>query len=200
MKTSFPLFSSPISMGQHLWKQLIASGDIIIDATMGNGKDTLVIGQILSSLGGGTLFSLDIQEKALENTQALLQEHLPNYSSFVHLLLSCHTAFPKEIKTGSVKLIVYNLGYLPGANKTLTTMTPTTMISVEKAIELLCPGGVMSLTCYPGHPEGACELQALQSMLSLLDKKLYCVTHHYWMNRSQSPSLILVQKMCTSNI
>ncbi|NDE83073.1 MAG: rRNA methyltransferase, partial [Chlamydiia bacterium] len=99
MKTSFPLFSSPISMGQHLWKQLISSGDIIIDATMGNGKDTLVIGQILSSLGEGTLFSLDIQEKALENTKALLEEHLPNYSSFVHLLLTCHTAFPKEIKT-----------------------------------------------------------------------------------------------------
>ena len=194
MQSGLTLFPSPIPMAHQLWKQVLSSGDIAIDATMGNGKDTLMLAKYLTSLGGGTVLSFDIQEKALYNTEALLKEHLPSYQTIDHLLLRSHAEFPENIQPESVKLIVYNLGYLPGGNKTLTTMTATTLQSVEKALSLLCHVGVLSLTCYPGHPEGKKEWHALQALLTNLPKNLYCVTHHQWMNRHDSPTLILIQK------
>ena len=55
------------------------------------------------------------------------------------------------------KLIVYNLGYLPGSDKLLTTKTSSTLLSVEKALSLIAPNGAISITCYPGHEEGKKE-------------------------------------------
>ena len=78
MQSGLTLFPSPIPMAHQLWKQVLSSGDIAIDATMGNGKDTLMLAKYLTSLGGGTVLSFDIQEKALYNTEALLKEHLPS--------------------------------------------------------------------------------------------------------------------------
>lgn len=193
-----PLFSSPLKLAHMLWDKLLCKNDIVIDATIGNGKDTLVLAALLSSKGGGKLWGLDIQPKALEATKALLEHEQPTFLPHLTLRFQSHENFPEELEPSSVKLIVYNLGYLPGADKTLTTQTETTLISLKKAIGLLCFGGCLSVTCYPGHPEGQREYDAIHTLFQNLNPKEFCVTEHIFTNRTLSPILVLVQKALTA--
>jgi SAM-dependent methyltransferase len=194
MRDIFPLFSSPIQLAHILWEQLLGKNDIVIDATMGNGKDTLILAKILSKRGSGKVIALDIQPKALENTLKLLNENVSEFLPNIELLLTSHENFPSEIEPESVKLIVYNLGYLPGADKELTTQTATTLVSIEKALDLLAPGGALSVTCYPGHAEGQKEHEAIKAFVKGLDSREFCVSEHVWPGRNLSPILLLIQK------
>ena len=191
MRSQFPLFNTPIDLAHHFWKGLlITSGDVAIDATCGNGKDSLALAQLLQPLDG-KLLCIDIQEKAIENTRALLQKELPDFARNVHFYQQSHEKLPA---TNAVKLIVFNLGYLPSGDKSLTTKVDSTLQSIQNALEILSLGGVISITCYPGHLEGKKEEEALLKYLSNLDPIHFCFTRFFWSNRNASPSLFLVQK------
>jgi len=191
----FPLFSSHLDLAHHYWIQVVKKGDTVIDATCGNGKDALILARLALDEEQGHLIGLDIQPEAILRTQHFLQEHLTEQAmKKISLIQQSHAEFPKNVEHSSVKLIVYNLGYLPEGNKAITTMTITTLVSVERALALLVPGGVLSITCYPGHDEGKNEEAALESWLKALSPKFYSACQHRWLNRSHSPSLILIQK------
>ena len=193
MRGRFPLFSTPHDLCQRLWRDLLCKGDTVIDATMGGGKDSLVLAQTLQELGGGTLYSMDIQELALAKTKQLFSTAKTPLVN-LHLLMSCHTTFPEEIT--SVKLIVYNLGYLPGGgNKELTTLSSTTLISIANALPILSPLGSISIMAYPGHEEGARENAAIGDTLTSLAKDRYLCSSHKILNRHLSPVLYLIQKL-----
>jgi len=184
MKGHFPLFQSPIDLAHHLWKLLIRPGDGAIDATCGNGHDTLFLARICKEV-----ISLDIQQRAIEMAQMKLENlNLKN----VQFHLMSHETFPSV--SFPIRLIVYNLGYLPGGDKNLTTLADTTLKSLQEALILLEPGGMISITCYPGHPEGAREEEALLACTERLEKGNFSVSYHTWKNRDLSPSLILIQK------
>lgn len=159
--------------------------DTVIDATCGNGQDTL----FLAKLRPRRLYGLDIQETALDNTRKLLYEN--NLDAI--LLNTCHSRFPDELEPHSVKLIVYNLGYLPGSNKEVTTCRHTTMRSLEQALLLITSGGAVSVTCYPGHPEGAQEEARILDFAAELDKTTWSCCHQRWLNRNKAPNLLIIQ-------
>ncbi len=196
----FSLFNSHLALAHKLWAELLQSGDAAIDATCGNGHDTLVLAKIL--LEGSTtsqILAFDIQAEALTRTRELLQMHLSKEAlARVKLFHQSHAQFPEEANTLPVKLVIYNLGYLPRGNKNLTTMTETTLTSVRHACELICPGGAVCITCYPGHLEGAREEKALLEELKHLSPEQWSVTHHQWVNRVESPSLLLIQKQASN--
>lgn len=89
----------------------------------------------------------------------------------------------------ALKLVVYNLGYLPQSDHTITTCVKTTLASVNLASQLVLPGGAISITCYPGHEEGAREEQALLSWVQTLDWKIF-----YYVWRPKSPTLLWLKK------
>lgn len=189
MKRQFSLFQSHIDLAHAYWKQLLKPGDIAIDATCGNGQDTL----FLAELGiVSVLYGFDIQEKALANTQERL--NALSIGCTIKLEKRSHETFPAEIQPDTVSLIVYNLGFLPGGNKELTTQRDCTLKSIKNAQLLLKAGGLICITCYSGHPEGAQEELALQEYLSSLPPQDWSYGHMFWKNRRQSPSLILLQK------
>ncbi len=195
MQQKFPLFQSHLDLAHHYWMILLKNGDWAVDATCGGGQDTLRLAKILEKAGGGGLIGLDIQEEAILRTQELLQRNLGSeIFKKIYIYKQSHVNFPELCTTVPIKLIVYNLGYLPKGNKQLTTQAKTTLESVEKALELLSPGGVMSLTCYPGHPEGAVEEKALLEMAKELPSSHWNVCYHSFPNRDAGPSLILIQK------
>ncbi len=168
----------------------LREGDEVIDATMGNGHDT----QFLCELVGesGHVYAFDVQEDALQSTRSRLEAaQLAQRATLIH---DGHQAMEAHVDH-PVRAVMFNLGWLPGAAHIVTTKTNTTLEAVRAAARLLCPGGVMTICVYPGHEEGARELDALLDWAAGLDVRVYNVLHHHFICASpQTPRLILVQK------
>lgn len=175
-----------LSFAHACWSELVQPDDLVIDATCGNGHDTLFLAKIAR-----TVYSIDIQSAAIESAKQLLDA---SSIAKVKFILGSHEVFPAEITPESVTLIVYNLGYLPGGDKTKTTMTGSTLTSIQNAQKLLKKGGVMSITCYPGHVEGKREEDAILAYCSQLNPREWTCCHHRWINRNQAPSLFILLK------
>jgi Putative rRNA methylase len=195
MRNFFPLFQSHLDLAHSYWQQFLEIGDVAIDATCGNGYDTLKLCQLALSSERGKIYAFDIQLQAIHSASRLVETHLSQELRLrVDFQHRCHSTFPEAIQPGSVKLIVYNLGYLPGGNKGLSTQKDITLQSMYQAQRLLQPGGIISVTCYPGHPEGVKEQEAILTYSSGLSPKEWSCCHHVWLNRKQAPSLLLIQK------
>lgn len=188
----FPLFQSHLDLAHSYWKTITCPGDCVIDATCGNGHDTLLLAQLVTM---GRVIAIDRQQEAIEAAKKLLSTNiLEEKRGLIDFKCQSHATFPSEIKPESIKLIVYNLGYLPGGDKNLTTLTSTTCESLENALKLICPGGAISITCYPGHPEGKLEEEALLTFSTSLSPKEWSCCHHRWTNRLKSPSILFIQR------
>lgn len=184
MRSHFPLFNGHLDLAHFWWRALVGPNDFVIDMTCGNGQDTL----FLSSLMPKRLVAIDIQPSALE--KARIVAPLAEYH------LKDHALYPHELEERSVKLAVYNLGWLPGSDKTCTTVTETTLKSVFGLLPKITLGGLISLTCYPGHTEGQKEEKALLEALQSLNPQEWNLCYHQWPNKKQAPSLILLQRQC----
>jgi hypothetical protein len=193
MQRHFSAFHSHLELAHQYWEKILQPGDWAIDATSGNGNDTLKLAQILAS--NGTIIGIDIQEEAIMRTQALLKSKLTSEAlTRIHLHCQSHTDFPIIASSHPIRLVVYNLGYLPKGDKSRTTLTTSTLESIHKALNLVMPGGAISIMCYPGHEEGAKEEKAIIEEVSQLSSHLWSASHHRFINRLASPSLILLQK------
>ena len=166
------------------WKALLNVEDVVIDATCGKGQDTEKLSLLVPL---GKVYSLDIQEQALTQAKARVT------SANVEFLLQSHITLPSCIP----KLIVYNLGYLPGGDKTITTQTSTTLISLKKALSLLACSGAISLISYSGHPEGALEEKELLCFIKSLNPSLWKVELTSWKTslRPTHPLFIWIQRV-----
>ena len=168
----------------------LREGDAAIDATMGNGYDT----QFLCGLVGesGHVYAFDVQQSALDNTAARLEA--AGLCDRAELILDGHQNMALHVHA-PVRAVMFNLGWLPGAEHIVTTKTNTTIEAVKAAAQLLLPGGVMTICVYPGHEEGTRELDALLEWAAGLDVRTYNVLHHHFICAApNTPRLILIQK------
>ncbi|MDO5426032.1 MAG: class I SAM-dependent methyltransferase [Eubacteriales bacterium] len=176
----------------HFLRNHIAPGDLCIDATMGNGHDTL----LLSELAGpkGRVLAFDIQETALEHTRKRLQEAgaPQNYE----LLLDSHEHLAQYAAPGSVSCIVFNFGYLPGGDHAKATRPESSLSAISQGLSLLRKDGLMSLCIYSGGDTGFAERDAILSYLAGLDPKQYLVIQSNYLNRPNHPPIpVLVRKL-----
>jgi hypothetical protein len=186
-------FSPHIELAHHYWSSFLNKGDCAIDATLGNGYDLLFLAKLTLEKDKGYLYAFDIQKEALEASQNLLKENLPpKFLERINLQLASHCHFT-NIKH-AVKLVVYNLGYLPKGNKEITTKVESTLKSVLDALDLVANHGAVSITCYPGHPEGKKEEAALLAFLEKLASTHWEVCYHKWLNAALAPSLIWIKR------
>ncbi len=171
-------------------RRVIREGDSVVDATMGNGKDTLFLCELVGE--SGHVYAFDVQEEAVARTRERVSE--AGFTERTTLLLSGHETMAQHVPQG-VQAIMFNLGWLPGAAHIVTTKTDTTLRAVEAATALIAPGGVVSVCIYPGHEEGTRELHALLDYAKGLSVRAYNVLHHRFSNaREGTPELILIQK------
>ena len=148
---------------KHL-KPYIHRGDILIDATAGNGHDTLFLAQQTGSTG--LVFAFDILPKALEITRKRLVENAEEKQSI--LIPAGHENIEEQIPTqhhGKTKVIIFNLGYLPKAEKEITTRAESTIAALDQSVKILSPQGIISLLIYKGHPAGKEEYTAIKNWL-----------------------------------
>lgn len=175
-----------LALAHDLWARHLRKGESALDATCGNGHDTL----FLTTLGLGQIVSIDLQPQAL----AKAKERLKGRDTGVLFLLASHQNLALLPLPTPLALIVYNLGYLPGGDKTVTTRTETTLQSVQSALPLLSPRGALSITCYPGHDEGKREEEGLLAWASSLPSEEWEVCFSQWINRAKAPSLLWIAK------
>lgn len=166
-------------------EEQVKEGDICIDATMGNGNDTLLLSRLAGS--DGQVLAFDIQEQALQAArQKLLRENAPaNYTLF----LESHTHMADHVKPDSVSCIVFNFGYLPGGDHSLATRSETSIQALEQSLTLLKKGGLLSLCIYSGGDSGFEERDALLTWLKKLDSHNYLVIRSDYYNRPNNPPI-----------
>ena len=171
-------------------RQAVAPGDRVVDATMGNGHDTLFLCTLVGE--GGRVYAFDVQEKAVESTQKRLEE--AGVLSRATLFCLGHEHMAEKV-TEPVAAAVFNLGWLPGGDHSVTTRWETTKKAVESALFLLKPLGVLVICAYPGHQEGDRERSALIGFLSALPPQRFNVLHQKFLNAgSGAPECFVVQK------
>ncbi|MFV0339084.1 MAG: class I SAM-dependent methyltransferase [Parachlamydiaceae bacterium] len=179
--------ASQIELLHFILKEQISPNDLCIDATCGNGFDTLFLARLTLS---GKVYAFDVQETALSRTKEKLEKE--GLLDRVQLIHASHKTFPEYIQEGSIKAIVYNLGYLPGSDKKVVTTKESTLESVENALKLLRQDGLLCLMLYTGHREGADEAVSLKEWAKNLPSHRYHVLHCHAMNRNLCPELMLI--------
>lgn len=136
---------------QLLWAQMLQPGDVCVDATCGNGNDTLFLANAVGP--SGTVHAIDIQQAAVDATKQCIEAALPaGHRPTLHLHRSCHSRMQELVGSNVASLVCLNLGYLPKADKAVTTTATASVAAVEAAFEVVRPGGLISVMCYTGHP------------------------------------------------
>lgn len=193
--------SPHLQLAHAYWKEHLHPGDVAIDATCGNGYDTAVLAKILLPHSNSLIIGLDVQQEAIDQTSERLKKSFPEPDlSRVMLYRRCHADIAPLPLPVPPHLIVYNLGYLPGGNKTITTKRETTLQSLKSAVDLLAKDGALSITCYPGHEEGAREEAAILEWAKELPMNYWQVSHHRWINREAAPSLLWLVKTTQGSV
>lgn len=177
-----------------LLKSAVNPGDIAVDATAGNGHDTLFLTGIVAE--EGRVFSFDVQKEAIENTRKRLEEH--GVLERVTLIHQGHenilSSVPERFH-GKITGAIFNLGYLPGGDKSVVTKPQTTITAIEQLLKIMAQGGIIVLVIYHGHPEGKMERDELLTYVTELDQKLVHVLRYQFINqRNEPPFIIAIEK------
>ena len=171
-------------------RRTLCEGDVAVDATMGNGQDTLLLCGLVGQ--SGHVYAFDVQGEALERTRARLGE--AGVLARATLLLAGHETMARHVPAGR-RAVMFNLGWLPGAQHAVTTLERTTLPAVQAACSLLAPGGIVTVCIYPGHEEGQRELAALDAWSASLAPREFNVLRHAFVNGPQNtPQLLLIQR------
>lgn len=166
----------------------IVPGGTAADFTMGNGHDTLWLARAVGP--AGRVYAFDIQQRALDSTAALLREN--DVQNVTLIKASHHLA--KEYIREKICVGMFNLGWLPGGDKSVTTLHQTTLPAIADAIEMLAPGGGLLIAVYPGHPEGELEGKLITEALSGCSRFEFTVSCLKIINSPASPFFFLVEK------
>ncbi|MBN2910734.1 class I SAM-dependent methyltransferase [Polycladomyces sp. WAk] len=186
-----------LSFSHALVRQAVGEGGIAVDATAGNGHDTLFLAECVGS--AGKVYAFDIQQEALCRTKQRLSER--GIADRVSLFHAGHHEMdrylPDETR-GKLQAVMFNLGYLPHGDPAIITRPETTLPALETSTVWLAPGGVLSVVLYTGHPGGQEEAEHVLQWAQSLSPKAFQVMHYQLLNRKQAPSLVLVEKRKTA--
>lgn len=168
----------------------INEGDVVVDATMGNGYDTKYLAEKVGDTG--FVYSFDIQEAAIKSTRKKLEKS--NLINRVNLILDGHENMDKYVKE-EVSCVLFNLGYLPRADHNVITKPNTTIKAIEHSLKLLKPHGIISIAIYTGHEGGMEEKNSVYDFVKKLDQNEFNVLESGFINQiNNPPQLILIEK------
>jgi tRNA A58 N-methylase Trm61 len=172
----------------------LTEGDVAVDATVGNGHDTVVLARAVG--GEGHVFGFDVQAEAIEQTGARLASK--DVQAEVDLMQVGHEEMDRRLPggvVGEVGAVMFNLGYLPGSASDLTTTPDTTLPALEAAVRLLRPGGVVTVVVYTGHEGGTEEAKAVDAWAADLSQAHFHALSYRFMNQQNNPPrLVAVEK------
>ena len=172
-----------------LLKSTVSTGDHVIDATAGNGYDTLFLAQLVGATGH--VYAFDVQESAIHSTLTRLGEWREN-ATVIH---AGHETISKHV-TNEISAAVFNLGYLPGADHSIITRPETTIQAIESCLDLMKIGGLVVLVVYHGHEGGDNERDGLLDYVRSLPQSFVHVLKYAFINQQNHPPFVLaIEKM-----
>lgn len=168
-------------------------GDHAVDATVGNGADTLMLARGVGA--GGRVDGFDVQAEAIESTRRRLADAAVQADVHLHVRGHEHIAdiVPRR-HHGQVAAAMFNLGYLPGGNHDRATRPETTVAGVTAALHLLRPGGILTVVAYLGHAGGPEEAEAVWSWARSLDPARWGVVEYRVLSAQLPPQLLALEK------
>ena len=174
-------------------QQYLMAGDFAIDATVGNGHDTLFLAKQVGTKG--KVFGFDVQQQAIDSTLSRLEGE--NITETAQLFHHSHHKMKQYIPIdfhGKIKAIMFNLGYLPGSDKSIITETDSTLVALEQSIYLLDASGILTITAYPGHSGGDTETDEVKRWLDHLSSDHYNIQTIVSSDKETAPRLYVIQK------
>ncbi len=162
-------------VAQDAVRSVLCSGDLAVDATAGNGHDTVFLAEAVGPTG--RVIAFDIQPAAIDATRRRLRSSA--CEAAVELVEGCHSTLGDVLPEGAeLRAAMFNLGYLPGSDKRAITEAATTLPALTTCLERLGPGGIVSLMAYRGHPGGEEEAASIARMLDDLDEQRFSIERH----------------------
>jgi len=170
-------------------------GDIAIDATVGNGHDTVFLAEQVGA--SGRVYGFDIQQAAIDSTwEKFRQAYTTECLTLIH---ASHALMAEKIPThyhGKISVIMFNLGYLPGGDKSVITQTDSTLTALTIASRILSPNGIITLLAYPGHQGGDQETDQVKNWCEQLNPDQFNVSTLYSTEHKDSaPRLFVIRKI-----
>ena len=178
----------PTALAHALLRKIIGTGDLAIDATAGNGHDTVFLAECVGA--GGRVLAFDVQAAAIAAARARVTA--AGLAARVEFFQQCHAQMDTRAAPATVAAVMFNLGYLPGEDHRLVTQPTTTLQGLDRASALLKAGGGLTVVCYPGHPGGALEAGAVEQWFAGLAARHWRVARHGALEgRRPAPFLLL---------
>lgn len=186
------MLKTALHFSHQLLSECVQPGDIVVDATMGNGHDTVFLAELVGKTG--KVHAFDIQAQALEKTRQRLKE--VNLTERVALHLSGHEHVLDYLgQAETIQAAIFNLGYLPNSDKTCITLPETTKQALDALLSRLNPKGRIIVVSYYGHTGGKEELQAVDTYCQQLPQEKYNVLKYQFINqKNQPPILFCIEK------
>ncbi|MCD8508827.1 MAG: 16S rRNA (cytosine(1402)-N(4))-methyltransferase [Bacillus sp. (in: Bacteria)] len=179
-----------LPFARELLSRAVVAGDIVVDGTAGNGHDTLFLAKLVGN--SGRVYSFDVQQGAIAATKKRLTEN--GLLEPVTLIHDGHEHFLRHLKEehmGKISGAIFNLGYLPGSDKSVVTTPETTTAAVISILGELKKEGLIILVVYHGHEEGKLERDQLLTFVRDLAQEEYHVLEYGFTNQKNNPPFII---------
>lgn len=166
----------------------VRQAEVIVDATAGNGGDTLFLAQNMKA--SCQLYAFDIQAEAILHTK----ERTKEFAAQICYLQQSHEEIGRYVDR-SIDVAMFNLGYLPGADHEAVTNHKSTLKAVKCVLAKLRLQGICAIMVYPGHPEGKIEADCLASFLQEIPVRNYTVgCYRLWNHRPEAPYGFILER------
>jgi hypothetical protein len=140
-------------------------GALAVDATVGNGYDTLFLAHRVGP--HGSVLGFDVQKAALAGARELLK--FAGSIGRVSLIHDSHSRMANYLPEGAcVQGAMFNLGYLPRGNREIITRPDTTIAALQILMRHLATDGRITVLVYRGHEGGVLEYEEVRKFLAAL--------------------------------
>lgn len=166
---------------------------LAVDATAGNGHDTLFLAAAIGDQG--RVWAFDVQEAALGSAKNLLAATGPDIADRVAFIHGGHETAGRVLPgtaAGHVWAVTFNLGYLPGGDKTVVTLPETTLGALSCLSGMLAPGGILSVHSYRGHEGGRAEGDAVAAWFGGLPWETWRVAEYGFCNKPRNGEILFL--------
>lgn len=180
------VIKNSLNQSHDIVMKVVQAGDTVIDATAGNGGDTVFLAELAGS--EGKVYSFDIQQTALDRTREKLK--MLGLDDRAELICDSHENMDLYVKQ-PVKCVMFNLGYLPGGDHKIGTRGNSTIAAIQKAMELIVLNGIITVVVYYGGDSGFEEKEQVLEFIKTIDCKKFTVSKTEFVNQINCPPILV---------